>query len=100
MSFGFKRSSVAVVGLAALINLFASGPAWSYADAFPWKLVDGGPDQAARLKIVGVFEDEASCRRAGVLYSKRRSHCPSGQEFGYCHHYTYCFDMNQAANPW
>src|ERR1051325_5403022 len=82
MSLGCRGSGIAVVSLVALLNLSASGPAWSYADAFTWKLVDGGPDKGARLKIIGVFEDEASCRRAGVLYSKQRSHCPGGQADG------------------
>src|SRR5690242_6986087 len=100
MSCTSETFAVAVVALAAFLTLFASSPAWSYADAFPWKLIDGGPDQGARLKIIAVFDNEASCRRAGLLYSKRHSHCTGGQEFGYCHHYTYCFDMNKAANPW
>src|ERR1051325_370597 len=46
MSLGCRRSGIAVVSLVALLNLSASGPAWSYADAFTWKLVDGGPDTA------------------------------------------------------
>ena len=46
MSLGCRGSGIAVVSLVALLNLSASGPAWSYADAFTWKLVDGGPDTA------------------------------------------------------
>jgi hypothetical protein len=75
-------------------------PALPYADMYYWKLVEGGPEKGSALKIIGIFQDEASCRRAGMSYSKARSRCPNGQEFGYCHYYTYCFNMNEAANPW
>jgi hypothetical protein len=70
MRVEFGRFGLALAGIALLLNLLATNPAWPYADAFTWKLIDGGPDKGARLKILGVFEDEASCRRAGVL-------CPS-----------------------